>query len=214
MVTDGTRYCGVDDLAGAVEAGASVCRWGKKDITWTIVGQIPGFTFEQFKTACTEAWAYWSAVCDIRPKYVEEPVDANVLMGTGKIDGSSGTLAWSEMPCGNVRQLTQKYDKDERWVISANPTNGTDIVRVAAHEIGHVIGIPHISDGNLLAPYYSSKVRKPQAGDIREAVARYGQPAAPTPVPDPVPTPSPTGGIDWSALIKKLLEALLRALSK
>ncbi|NIQ12984.1 MAG: matrixin family metalloprotease, partial [Candidatus Dadabacteria bacterium] len=90
--------------------------------------------------------------------------------------------------------LEQKYDTTENWVVLNHPpSNRIDIVRVACHEIGHVIGIPHIGAGNLMAPHYSQQIRDPQAGDISEAVSRYGRPL-PTPEPEPTPDPTPEPG--------------------
>lgn len=73
------------------------------------------------------------------------------------------------------------------------PTNVIDLCRVAVHELGHMIGIPHLSVGNLMAPTYSTGIATLQGGDIAEAVSRYGPPVNP---PTPVPPPG-----DWKVTI-------------
>ncbi len=178
------RYCGYPDVLH-LENPQQVCRWPQKVIRWSITGQLVGISLDNLQAAYQLAWLFWSTICDIHPEYLGFNVaTAHVLMGTGVIDGGLGTLAWSEMPCGNPRQLKQLYDSNERWVIAEGATQNQqiDLVRVAAHEIGHVLGIPHIVAGNLLAPIYSQQIRKPQVGDIAEAVKRYG-PSIDTPPP-------------------------------
>lgn len=187
---DGHRLCGVEDTLGA---GESMCRWPAPNPTWAIIADIPGLARESFKQAAVAAWARWSAVCGIVPRMVEAENQANVLIGIQTI-GPGGVLADSELPCGATMQtqLRQRYDSAEDWVVSDNPpSNKIDLVRVMCHEIGHVIGIPHIGTGNLMAPTYSRTVNKPVAGDIAEAVARYG---LPVPVAQPIPTPSVPAG--------------------
>lgn len=184
MNYDGVNLCGTDDTAAA--AGA-MCKWPSLNVTWTIVADLPGFARESFKNAAALAWLWWSEVCGIRPSYVDSPQFANVLMGVQTI-GPGNVLADSELPCGVTMnsQLRQRYDTAEAWVVSENPPpNRIDLVRVICHELGHVIGIPHIGTGNLMAPVYSLAIRKPVSGDIAEAVARYGLPTSPPPAPPP-----------------------------
>jgi hypothetical protein len=156
----------------------------------------------------------WNNVCGIHMHMHANPRTAHIRMTTGSIDGPSGTLGWSELPCGfsaeQWKQVTQKYDVDERWVIAINPpSDRIDAVRVVMHELGHGIGISHISDGNLMAPMYSDAIYLPQRGDTMEAIYRYGSvPSAHDPVPDPIPPldpgetdDSPPTDIGWGDLL-------------
>jgi hypothetical protein len=167
-----------------------LCKWPSPNVRWTIIG-IPGtLAFEAVKAAYTLAWSQWADVCVLRPEYVGPTQPADVLMGAGLIDQPGQVLAWSEMPCGAHGPLRQMFDTAENWTIAENPVgNSIDLVRVACHEIGHALGIPHITDGNLMAPIYSPSIRKPKAGDILEAVQRYGRPQPPGPPAPPVPLP-------------------------
>lgn len=181
-----TRFCGFPDLM-PIQVGG-LCRWPQKRITWTLSGQLPGISSEARLQAYQRAWQSWANVCDIVPVYNPGDPAANVQIGVGAIDGGMGTLAWSELPCGNAQTLRQLYDQSERWVITDGITQGQqiDLTRVARHEIGHVLGIPHIAAGNLLAPTYRADLFDVQAGDIAEAVKRYGPSTGQPPLP---PTP-------------------------
>lgn len=178
------RFCGLPDVMPLQEA-ATLCRWSKRQLLWQFIGQLPGLTVDSVQRACVQAWGLWAEVCNIEPLW-QSTGTADVRMGAGVIDGGFGTLAWSELPCaGDDRPLRQLYDTGESWVIAEQPQGRQiDLVRVACHELGHALGIPHIAAGNLMAPTYSPTIRKPQTGDIAEAVARYGPPVIPPLPPD------------------------------
>jgi hypothetical protein len=195
-------FCGVHEH---IRTHDGVCKWPQPQITWAITGSLkPRVSDGDQKSAYAMAWDYWMSVCGVEAKFVTNRKTANVLMGSGNTGGlgsPGNVLAWSELPCGSALQLQQSYDLAETWVISDNPQRfEIDLVRVAAHEIGHVLGIPHLSDrGALLAPMYNPQVRRPQQSDIAEAVNRYGPPKEPPPT-----TPSAPSGEwqDWILGIK------------
>ncbi len=174
------RFCGFPDLL-PIQAAEAPCRWRKPRVGWSLLGSLPGLSVEQLQEAYRLAAGYWNEVCNIQMSSDGGSSNADIVASVGPIDGGMGTLAWSELPCaGDDRQLRQLYDQNESWVVSEQPRSGQiDLVRVACHELGHALGIPHIAAGNLMAPVYSIQIRKPQAGDVAEAVKRYG------PVPPP-----------------------------
>jgi hypothetical protein len=188
-------FCGVREH---IRTANGLCKWANPKIVWHITGSLkPRISDSDMKDAFYEAFGYWAAVCGVEPSYTGNAKTANVLIATGRIDGNSGTLAWSELPCGNASQLDQMYDTGETFVIKENPSrNEIDLVRVAAHEIGHVIGLPHLSDeGALLAPMYNPNVRRPQKSDIAEGVKRYGPSKSPHPEE---PTPGDDGWTEFN----------------
>lgn len=168
---------------------AQIGTWGKRTLTYSINGSLPTLSAEEFAQAVGEAFANWEAVCGLtfRPANGER---ADIVITTGRIDGSGQVLAYSGLPDGSDRPLSQKYDTSERFKNAKNPGQGyIDIVAVATHEIGHAIGLDHSPQGSpdLMAPIYQPGRRTPQAGDVQRIQALYGPPRPATPDPTPVP---------------------------
>lgn len=224
MDFDGQRICGVADAMGA-EQVCAYPRGNPTRIGWYLTGIPPSLDIDSAGNAYRTAWEGWSKVCGIEAVYFDRSSEAMgaynagllhglVVIGAGHIDGPSGTLAWSELPCG-TRRCKQQYDTGEKWIVHLHPgpppSNRIDLVRVAMHEIGHAIGISHIAAGNLLQPTYSTVIGTPQGGDIAEAVKRYGPPVAkpaPQPTPTPAPAPAPTPGGGFMGALGGLLDIL------
>lgn len=204
------RFCGLPDRPSEAEPQGKLCRWQDKHITWTWTGGDDLGVPQDQVTRCAEiAWQRWVDVCGIVAERVDDASKADVVMGAGigREAGPSGTLAWSELPCSPTdRQLQQRYDTEERWVIAetGTPHNGIDLVRVMCHEIGHAIGLPHQPAGNLMAPMYSAQVWQPQAYESSIVSQRrmYGppvqrpKPGADQPEP-PKDLPLPEITVSW-----------------
>jgi len=198
------RMCGLPDAMEQTAEAAMAAKWPTLDLSWFVTnpGAFPGLDAQRVVDAFAWAWGQWASVCAIRPRQAANAASANVVISCAPIDGAMGVLAWSELADGTARAKSQRYDSQERWAAQSGPTppaNLIDLMRVACHETGHVLGIPHIAGGNLLQPTYDSRIWSPQAGDIREAQARYGPPVAVA--PPPTPPAHPVGGIPWTITI-------------
>lgn len=196
------RFCALPDRA-PVRSG--ICKWPMLDVTLHSVGALGTIGAADFKASMMEAAGYWADVCAIRPVYSPNPKTAHIILHAANLGGAGSVLADSTLPCGATpsSQVEQRYDS-ENWVISETPTgNQIDLQRVICHELGHgLIGTDHIADGNLMAPMYSRKIRKPQAGDISVAVGRYGQKP---PAPPAGPQQKISISFEWDAVTGKML---------
>lgn len=184
---DAPRFCGCPD---AMFADVRRDRWPDPHIYWGFATEWPSIGTDKAREAISWAVSQWERVCDIRFTFCEskfpDEARSRCLISCVPIDGAMGALAQSQLPHGSDGRLTQQYDSAERFVFSDRPgTHEIDLGAVACHEMGHFIGIPHIRGGNLMQPTYDPRIRVPQAGDIAEAVARYGPPKNPSPPAPP-----------------------------
>jgi len=165
--------CGLPDFN--LTTPGHVCKWPMPTISYYHEITFPGMSDAQVAEAYDIAFSQWAEVCNIEPKRADSPSTANIYArsGVGKkngLDNRGGTLAWSELPCGVAEniQLDQMFDEAEAWSFNM-------AIAVICHELGHALGLPHLSDGNLMAPYYDPKVTAPQKGDVAEIVKLYGK---------------------------------------
>ena len=183
------RFCGSPDV---LPRGGKP-RWGKHDlVVWHDMSQLRGVTFEEAKTVYMEACDMITEVCNLNFTW---GTSYNIFAHARRIDGGGGTLAWSYLPSGdqyNGRPLEQRYDTAENF--GGNRLR-TFCRPTMCHEILHAVGLGHSRDPNDIMYPSINGTQKPASGDIRELVARYGQPVPTDPdEPDPPdgPPPSPT----------------------
>ena len=174
-------------------------RWIDGHITWSQAVNLPTVPNDVIAAAFEAGWQSWADVCGITPtqKAVADAHFANVVASAGEgasqgFDAANRILALSQLPQSlpASAQLTQIFNRQAQWT--------TDMVQaVAAHEIGHSLGLVHDAPGTLMYAYYTAGLKTPQAADIAQAVLRYGPPSHTTPeVPAPVasaPTTPPAG---------------------
>jgi hypothetical protein len=68
------------------------------------------------------------------------------------------------------------FDEDQHWTISIPvPSDGIDLITMAAHEFGHSLGLSHSTvPGALMYPIYGGPQRFLAADDIASIRAIYG----------------------------------------
>lgn len=138
-----------------------------------------------------DAFDAWSAVANISFLEVTDSGndyfsagDANIRIGGHAFDGVSGTLAHAvysfinSSPLDTITAATIDFDLSENWTVDSinGNTSTIDIFQVAAHEIGHAIGLGHVTDVTaLMNPNYTEAFVGLQADDIQGAQFLYGQ---------------------------------------
>uniref|UniRef100_A0A8C3SJ54 interstitial collagenase n=1 Tax=Chelydra serpentina TaxID=8475 RepID=A0A8C3SJ54_CHESE len=147
--------CGVPDVGQYVLTDGNP-KWERKNLTYRIVNYTPDMNQADVEKAIQKAFKVWSDVSPLTFKRIYDG-NADIMMSfeTGDhrdnspFDGPNGLLAHAFQP-GNGIGGDVHFDEEEYW------TKGYNLFFVAAHELGHSLGLSHSTDpGALMYPTYS-----------------------------------------------------------
>jgi matrixin/thrombospondin type 3 repeat protein len=185
----------------------AISAWDKTDITYAFVNgtdQLPGNTE---RDAIRRAFDLWAAQTPLTFNETSDSSTSDIVIGWAvgdhgdgdPFDGPGDILAHSSFPNPyDKSQVFLHFDDDEHWVDS--DTQDVDLETVAAHEIGHTLGLAHSSSPNaLMYPSYSGPHRFLDQDDIAGVQSIYGASSAQDPAPQAPPqgaTPPPATGQD------------------
>ncbi|XP_029503774.1 stromelysin-3 [Oncorhynchus nerka] len=180
-------------------------RWDKTDLTYKIMRFPWQLSNEKVRHILQEALRVWSEVTPLKFTEVSSG-RADIIIDFTRywhgdnlpFDGPGGILAHAFFPrthrAGDIH-----FDYDESWTVGNSM--GTDLLQVAAHEFGHVLGLQHsLVEGAVMSPFYSFSYPLELSDDDKQGIQYlYGplQKAPPvitetneieTTVPDPCRT--------------------------
>lgn len=135
-----------------------------------------------------KAFAAWQAVANVTFHHVDDPAQADVLVGTQAAPRgiAFADVAFDRPPRGalaSIRQGAVCLNPDVTWETGFDGNEKTyDIRYVAMHEIGHVLGLDHAlgKRPTIMGFKYREKFRAPQASDIAGMNLLYGPRRIPT----------------------------------
>uniref|UniRef100_A0A663LQU7 Peptidase metallopeptidase domain-containing protein n=1 Tax=Athene cunicularia TaxID=194338 RepID=A0A663LQU7_ATHCN len=157
--------CGIPDVRSYSTFPLSP-RWKKEDVTYRILNYTPDMLQSDVEEAIAKALQLWSSVTPLRfTRLYTGQADIMISFAAGckvhgdfySFDGPGGTLAHAYPP-GNGIGGDAHFDEDEMFDLCAGSFLGYNLFLVAAHELGHSLGLGH-SDvfGALMYPIYMAR---------------------------------------------------------
>lgn len=155
-----------------------------------VSGTNPSIALSEFmpagyKSEIVAAFDAWSSVAGLTFSEVDDPgvgwLTPDAYQSDIRISGAAfGTRAlaraYGPPNSGGPAAGDLQFNSTSRWKIGFDG-RGYDIFQVAAHEIGHAIGLKHVKSRDaLMRARYTQSFRGPQADDIAGARAIYGEP--------------------------------------
>ncbi|NWI51977.1 MMP3 protein, partial [Calyptomena viridis] len=181
--------CGIPDIRSYSTFPRSPT-WKKEDVTYRILNYTPDMLQADVEEAIAKAFQLWSSVTPLRfTRVYSGQADIMISFASGfhgdfySFDGPGGTLAHAYPPGSGIGGDAH-FDEDENW--TKFPTySGYNLFLVAAHELGHSLGLGHSNVfGALMYPIYMARdIRDYQLhqDDINGIQALYGSPRESSP---------------------------------
>jgi hypothetical protein len=185
--------CLYDDIPFGMAGAAYVPSggtWPNTGLTYSFANTSPDISSTFERGVIAQAFGLWSNVAKVLPSEVADGGNGSctgnirISWGTGDhgdgfpFDGPSGVLAHAFYPPPNGGCIAGDlhFDDAETWVTPGLGGTGIDLATVAAHELGHALGLKHSTDPNaLMYPYYSGRRAYLGYDDILGMTALYGK---------------------------------------
>ncbi|KAG8523182.1 Interstitial collagenase, partial [Galemys pyrenaicus] len=147
--------CGVSDVAPHFKTSS---RWEHTHLTYRIENYTPDLPRADVDHAIEKAFQLWSKVSPLTFSKISQG-EADIMISFVRGDhydnspfyGPDGILAHAFQPGPGIGGDIH-FDEDENWTMDSRNYN---LYRVAAHELGHSLGLSHSTDiGALMYPSY------------------------------------------------------------
>ncbi|XP_029383999.1 matrix metallopeptidase-21 [Echeneis naucrates] len=135
--------------------------FSKKELKWRLIGEgySSQLTIEEQRYILKLAFRMWSEVSPL--EFVEdtrsplEDVDIKLGFGTGRHLGCNQRFDGTGQEFAHAWFLGDIHFDDDEHFTGPNAGSGISLLKVAVHEIGHVLGLPHIyRPGSIMQPNY------------------------------------------------------------
>ncbi|KFR13856.1 Stromelysin-2 [Opisthocomus hoazin] len=154
--------CGIPDVRSYSTFPQSP-RWKKEEVTYRILNYTPDMLQADVEEAIAKAFQLWSSVTPLRfTRLYSGQADIMISFAAGfhgdfySFDGPGGTLAHAYPPSSGIGGDAH-FDEDENWT-KFTTYSGYNLFLVAAHELGHSLGLGHSNVfGALMYPIYMAR---------------------------------------------------------
>ena len=191
----------------AIAEYQAISQWDRLEIAYFFINDTAKLSGDSERDLVRQAFSLWAAQTALTFTETSSRAEADIVVGWASgehgdgdpFDGPGDVLAHASFPNPfDDRTVFLHFDDDERWVNSN--TQNVDLLTVAAHEIGHTLGLGHSNDPDaLMFPSYRGPHRFLDADDIDGVQSLYGVASAPAPgptVPDPAGESPPSASED------------------
>ncbi|MFW9788642.1 MAG: matrixin family metalloprotease [Candidatus Thorarchaeota archaeon] len=151
-------------------------KWDKLALTYRFLNYTPDLAQSVVRRAVLDAFNQWASESCVSFSEVKSGGDISLSWESGDhgdgsaFDGPGGVLAHAFYP----QDGRLHFDEDELWTDDDPPT-GFDLVTVALHELGHILGLSHSTDTQaVMYAYYSGKRRTLRTDDKNGIQSIYG----------------------------------------
>lgn len=148
-------HCGNADVIKTIHPRyVPIGKYNKTNFTYRFDNFTPDLPNNICQTAIRDAFDEWSRVCPCSFTEVTSGGDFEISWQTGKhsnteghgvFDGPGKSFAHAQTPPNPTPPAYLHFDDDELWTYNTPPTH-PDLMLVALHEIGHLLGLSHTPD--------------------------------------------------------------------
>ncbi|KAM9310941.1 matrix metalloproteinase-21-like [Gastrophryne carolinensis] len=147
------------DNRNAVENGNAMT-FSKRTLKWRLMGEgySMQLTIEQQRRILRTAFRMWSEVIPLQfeEDLTGDEIDIRVGFGTGQHLGCSQAFDGVGQEFAHAWYLGEIHFDDDEHFVGPSSEQGISLLKVAVHEIGHALGLPHINrKGSVMQPNYA-----------------------------------------------------------
>jgi hypothetical protein len=180
------RYDDGPIIEGARSNFVTVGSWGRSNITFSFQNGTTDIANSDEHNAVRQAFQIWADYGNLNFTEVASGGDIVISWATGNhgdgtnnaFDGQDGVLAHAFFPPPNGSFAGDiHFDDDEQWTMAMQVFGWQpiDLVTVAAHEIGHALGLDHSNvTCALMNPFYTGSHRYLSQDDVDGIQTLYG----------------------------------------
>ena len=157
-------------------------------LSYRIVNYTPDLSKEEVDRTIQKAADMWANVSSLTFTKITDPnQDADILIkfvrgyhgDSRPADGPGKELAHAFFPLGEAEHAGDvHFDEDETWTVLDPSNKGKDLLWLAAHELGHSLGLRHVyQPESVMYPFYFGYHAdlKLSGDDIAGIRALYGE---------------------------------------